>query len=233
MCEYTGVRFATFRQTWTIDRLVLARLGPSAGMFPLTLHAEAHGVRFGVQVNNPVIQFMTHAMARPFSVYLDYARAPDGVLRAQASFSSATAGNVSLAAVIAGVPDQLGNAPEPPASLRLRSFRLHMDGRGFFEAYLLPALAGSLLGGSHDPAAAFATDKARAIAAVTATLEGRAASPASLVALTSAIASLPNPDKPFDLWIEPPQPLSFDTMTDPARLRDALPPGSVSASYSN
>ena len=51
------------------------------GALPGQLHAEAFGVRGAAPAAPAFVQILVHAQSKPFSVLLDYTRAPDGVLR--------------------------------------------------------------------------------------------------------------------------------------------------------
>ena len=97
---------------------------------------------------------------------------------------------------------------------------------------IAPALVGYLFnaGGDTDPDRAVASAKAQAAELAKSVLDG-AGSPASLRAALDYVAALPHPDRPFDLWVAPPHPISPEDAADPTRLHAAMPAGSFSASY--
>ena len=233
MCEYTGLPAGLPFLLGRIERLIIDTPANPGELPPASLHAEAHGVLFTPQDRGPIRmpplnRFIFDLVARPISLSLDYRWGADGVLTIEeATYNSRTVGTVMLSAVLDGVPRQLETAG---TTARLRSLRLHVDGRGFFESTLFAFTLGAL-SGQPDIEAAFIGLKAQAAALAQQALGGGAASPASLKAVMAYIDALPNPTQPLDIAIELPDPLPLATLADRDRLGTALPPGSVIVNY--
>jgi len=208
-CAFTNLTFKlSYVRTLTIDRLTLSGdglLGDGAAFPPVSLRAEAQGIRFAPDIKDTHARYLMQVVQKPFSVRLsyDWDEATHQVHVHDISLDSPWLGDIGISLDL--------DAPTPEKAA-VRRISVRLDNRSLVESMLMPLLVG-LIPADEDPAIEIPKIQEKAEKDIQ-KMPASLVDPSSREALIAFTRDFPHPTGHFEEAVGFATPISLDDVWD-------------------